>query len=152
MLWIYSSPPSVVKQQIAALLAPQKSDTQLQYVDVQMQSGANDCGLFAIVFATALCHGELPGKYIFERRAMRGHLMKCLEAGEFSMFPVRKIRLSSKRIKSTSIIKVYCDCRMPELPSSSMVQCTKCHEWFHFLCVDVCGLNHKSSWFCTLCL
>ena len=58
----------------------QKSDTQLQYVDVQMQSGANDCGLFAIAFATALCHGELPGKYIFERRAMRGHLMKCLEA------------------------------------------------------------------------
>ena len=92
-----------------------------------------------------------PGKYVFEQRAMRGHLMKCLEAGQFSMFPVRKIRRSSKRIKSTSIIKVYCDCQMPELPSS-MVQCTKCHEWFHFLCVDVCGLNHKSSWFCTLCL
>ena len=148
---LYSSPPAVVKQQIAALLATPKSEIQLQYVDVQMQSGANDCGLFAIAFATALCLGELPGKYIFEQRAMRGHLMKCLEAGEFSMFPVRKIRRSSKRIKSTSIIKVYCDCRMPELPSS-MVQCTKCHEWFHFLCVDVCGLNHKSSWFCTLCL
>ena len=84
-----------------------------------------------------------PGKYIFEQRAMRGHLMKCLEAGEFSMFPVRKIRRSSKRIKSTSIIKVYCDCRMPELPSSSMVQCTKRREWFHFLHVNVCGLNQN---------
>ena len=149
---LYSPPPAVMKQQNAALLTTQKSEIQLQYVDVQMQSGANDCGLFAIAFATTLCLGELPGKYIFEQRAMRGNLMKCLEAGEFSMFPVRKIRRSSKRIKSTSIIKVYCDCRMPELPSSSMVQCTKCHEWFHFLCVNVCGLNQKSSWFCTLCL
>jgi len=101
-------------QQIAALLATQKSEIQLQYVDIQMQSGANDCGLLAIAFATALCHGELPGKYIFEQRAMRGQLMKCLEAREFSMFPVRKIRRSSKQIKSTSIIKIYCDCRMPE--------------------------------------
>ena len=68
---LYSSPPAVVKQQIAALLATPKSEIQLQYVDVQMQSGANDCGLFAIAFATALCLGELPGKYIFEQRAMR---------------------------------------------------------------------------------
>ena len=78
--------------------------------------------------------------------------MKCLAAGEFSMFPVRKLRRSSKRIKSTSAIKVYCDCRMPELPSSSMVQCIKCREWFHFQCVDVRGLNQKAAWFCTFCL
>ena len=125
---LYSSPPVVVKQQIAALLATRKPAIPLKYVDVQMQSGANDCGLFAIAFATALCSGELPGKYVFEQSAMRGHLMKCLAAGEFSMLPVRKLRRSSKRIKSTSAIKVYCDCRMPELPSSSMVQCIKCRE------------------------
>ena len=60
---LYSSPPVVVKQQIAALLATRKPAIPLKYVDVQMQSGANDCGLFAIAFATALCSGELPGKY-----------------------------------------------------------------------------------------
>ena len=47
------------------------------------------------------------------------------------------------QLPSCSIIKVYCDGWMPELPSSSTVQCTKCREWFHILHANVCGLNQN---------
>ena len=145
---LYCSPPVVVKQQTASLLATQKPKIPRKYVDVQMQSGGNDCGLFAIAFATALCLGELPGRYIFEQSSMRAPLIHCLETGEFSMFPVRKMRRNAKRVKSTTNIQVYYECRMTELPSSEIVQCTKCHEWFHFLCINVHGLGKKTAWFC----
>ena len=35
-----------MKLQIASLLATQKFEIPLKYVEVQMQSGTNDCGLF----------------------------------------------------------------------------------------------------------
>ena len=58
-------------------------------MDVQMQSGTYDCGLFAIAFATALVGGEHPGKFLFNQDSMRQHLIKCLELGEITMFPVK---------------------------------------------------------------
>ena len=48
------SPHVTVKQHIAALLATQMSEIELKYVDVQMQSGHNDCGIFAIALAAIL--------------------------------------------------------------------------------------------------
>ena len=55
---------------------------------MQMQSENYDCGIFAIVFATALVHGEHPGKFLFNQDPMKRYLMKCLELGEM-MFPVK---------------------------------------------------------------
>ena len=39
-----------------------------------MQSGTDDCGLFAIAFATALVHNEHPGKFLFKQDSMKQHL------------------------------------------------------------------------------
>ena len=133
---MFCSPHLAVKQQIAALLATQMSEIEMKYVDVQMQSGHNECGMFAIAYATTLCLGEQPDNYILEQGAVRRHLIKFLEKGTFDMFPVRKTRRQSTRIKSTATIKVFCDCRMPELPSSGMVQCKNCREWYHLLCTN----------------
>ena len=46
----------------------------LKFVDVQMQSGTYDCGLFAIAHATALALGEQPGNYLYDQPKMRKHL------------------------------------------------------------------------------
>ena len=88
------------KVQISSiLLATKQPVIRLKYMDVQMQSGQADCGLFAIAFVTALSHGLHPGACIFEQNLMRSHLLKCFENGKLSMFPVRKTRRVAEKVK-----------------------------------------------------
>ncbi len=72
-----------------------------------MQSGSNDCGLFAVAFATV---EEDPTNLFFDQETMRGHLFKC---GFFVSFPRKKEPGPTKAIRE--IIDIYCNCRMPEL-------------------------------------
>ena len=95
-------------------------------MNVQMQSGTYDCGLFAIAFATALVHGEHPGKFLFNQDSMRLHLMRCLELGEMTMFPIKKMRRSAGRTKSEDIIELHCSCHMPEIPGVDVIECSAC--------------------------
>jgi len=46
----------------------------LEFMDVAMQSGSYDCGLFAIAFAAALALGKKPELFSFEQSKMRTHL------------------------------------------------------------------------------
>ena len=55
---LYHTVSSCMKRQIAALLETKHNVITLKHMDVQMQSGTYDCGLFAIAFATARVHGE----------------------------------------------------------------------------------------------
>ena len=52
---------------------------RLRHMDVQMQSGGYDCGLFAVAFTTALVHG----RFLFDRD-------KLSAVEELTPFPVRK--------------------------------------------------------------
>ncbi|CAH3191515.1 unnamed protein product, partial [Porites evermanni] len=54
---------------------------------VQKQKGYNDCALFAITFATTLCHGGDPTTKRYDQRAMRPHLVDCLESSRMTEFP-----------------------------------------------------------------
>ena len=49
------------------------------YIDVKMQQGCDDGGLFAIAFATLLARGEQPGSFLYEQKAMRKQLIESLE-------------------------------------------------------------------------
>ena len=60
---LYCSLSSALKWQIAALLATKEKKISVHFMDVQMQAGGDDCGVVAIVFATALCCGHPPGKF-----------------------------------------------------------------------------------------
>ncbi len=150
----YSTCPPECKAQIATLLATEHSSFQLNYINVQMQSGSNDCGLFAIAFATALVFAEKPGTFFFDQAEMRKHLLKCLITREITQFPVKRMRHSHKNIKRTEKVKVYCKCRMPELPGSKWIECSKCGSWFHIdICVNVSDkyLKENCSWYCHQC-
>jgi len=57
-------------------------------VQPQRQKGSDDCGLFAIANATAVCFGVDPRSCRFDQNQMRQHLVLCLESGKMSMFPV----------------------------------------------------------------
>ena len=69
--------------------------------------GTCDCGLFAIVFATAIVMGEKPEEMQFDQMKMRRHLWKCLENKKMEMFSViekedQKRPDLSKKWKSTT--------------------------------------------------
>ena len=76
---MYMCVPTIAKAQIEVLLTTEEPSIKLNFMDVQMQSGGYDCGLFAIAFATALVLGEKPGGFLFDQQKMRAHLIKCLE-------------------------------------------------------------------------
>ena len=114
---MYMCLPTMAKAQIATLLATEQPAIKVNYMDVHMQSGGYDCGLFAIAFATALVYGNQPGHFIFHQEKMRAHLIQCLQQQEMSLFSVKKMRRSS-RVKSDDEIRIYCVCRMPELTNT----------------------------------
>ena len=89
---MYSGASECVQCQIATLLASPSSHITLKFMDVQMESGTYDCGLFAVAFATALTFGYNPGQYFFDQPSMREHLWNCLRYQNMSMFPVIKER------------------------------------------------------------
>ena len=152
---LYSSCSSNVQQQIACLLKEERPNIDLHFVDVHMQSGGSDCGAFAIAYATALCLGELPGKFRFDQTVMRRHLLRCLELQHFTMFPVQSERRQGGRIRSKQTIKLYCQCRMPDIAGEPMIRCNKCKEWFHGkICVAVPQKAWKTNapWFCPNCI
>ena len=143
-----------IKNQIAALLATKRKEIKLKFMDVQIQSGGYDCGLFAIAFATAIVLGNEPGKFFFDQSVMRRHLKNCLESENMSLFPVKRTRRGEGKVKSEDSIEVFCECRMPPLPGVDMVQCSSCEEWFHVSCVSVPSKAMectKEQWFCQQC-
>lgn len=151
---MYPSAGTHVKAQIAALLHTTSPEIRLHFMDVQMQAGGSDCGLFAIAFATALALGKQPGQYRFDQTKMRQHLCKCLESRKIKLFPYTKQRRATESsIKNIETVRVYCVCRMPELPGTQWVECSRCKEWYH---TDTCvpasqDINHKANWYCMNC-
>ena len=106
-------------------------------------------GLYAIAYATSLCHGD---DVKYNSQEMRQHLMHCLEAGIITRFP------STHRTNGPPLaeedIPVYCYCRIRQ--KGNMIECSNCEEWFH-LKYDhsVSRKNWKKpsySWLCRNCV
>ena len=53
---LHMSVPKAVKELIADLMQWKGKEITINYCDVQWQIGADDCGIFAITFATAICN------------------------------------------------------------------------------------------------
>ena len=80
--------PETTAQQIASMLAyNENTEILLEYCRVQQQSGPNDCGLFALAFATSLCFGVCPTVTDYKQDSMRKHLYDCLKNRTMTPFP-----------------------------------------------------------------
>ena len=101
----------------------------LNFVDVQMQSGTYDCGLFAVAFATALTLGHNPGQFFFDQQAIRRHLWTCLKNNKMLTFPVKRERRNKQKINATQQIPIFCSCQLPAMTGVQMIECTKCKVW-----------------------
>ena len=151
---MHRSVGSCTKRQVAVLLHTNQSHIKIQMMDIHLQSGGSDCGLFAIANATALVYGLAPGSQLYNQAEMRRHLWRCLKEGNLIPFPILKTRRCTglARVKSTDIIKIYCSCRMPD--SGHMIQCSNCREWYHIRCVQPSkkSIDNKSTqWLCRDC-
>ena len=116
--------PRTTKKVIADILQCQKRSITIIYEDVQQQAGSNDCGCYAIAYATTLSHGEDPAKMQYRQQAMRDHLFRGLEAGELTRFPTQGERSPAK---PSTRLPVYCICRLTD-DGSKMIQCSTCDE------------------------
>ena len=135
-----------VTKQICTILRQESMYVTANKVPIQQQHGNEDCGLFAIATAVALCHGYEPNKIMFRQDRLRSHLVNCLEDGEFTMFPF-DVNIRQKRIKSQKI-RVYCKCRRPR-DASSMIKCHNCSEWYHSQCVEDRIASPDSPFLCS---
>jgi len=59
----------------------------VKFPTVQHQPNYNDCGVFAIAFATSLLFNIKPDKVKYEHKLMRPHLIQMLETNIIQHFP-----------------------------------------------------------------
>ena len=71
----------------------------------QRQTGSNDCGLFALAFAFALCDKQNPSALCFFQKGFRKHFNSCVQAKEASAFPSQeKMKLPTrKEVRRTTL-------------------------------------------------
>ena len=55
-------------------------------VGTQRQTGAQDCGLFAIAFVISIAFAQDPGKMTYNQSKMREHSIKCLNKKAIQVF------------------------------------------------------------------
>ena len=126
---------SDVKELIADLLQWKGNYITIHYCDVQWQVGGNDCGIFAIAFATAICNGDEQASIMFDQNNMWNHLKICFDNGKLTPSPERSRKGRIKAAKEDTL-PVHCTCRLPD-KGDLMIQCTKCKTWYHTTCVNI---------------
>lgn len=80
-----------------------------------------------LIFATALCHRMSPAQLLFYQSKMRHHLLKWLEQGYFTIFPVRQ-RSRKVTVKAVQYIRTHCTCCMQSIDGIDMMECTASND------------------------
>ena len=125
----------------------------LQWPQIHKQDGGDDCGLFAIANATALCYGFDPTQFSWQQGAMRAHLKTCINDGRMTMFPCKRKRRGGS-VAKTQKMKLFCHCRQPEVGQTPMIQCCTCKSWYHGSCdnvPDIAWTDDDYRFVCTKC-
>ena len=94
----FLSTNGLIKETVSVLENIYGSFGQYITTDVTQQLGVKDCGLFAIAFITALCHGQQPENFRIHQKEMRNHFIACIEARDIKPFPATK-KETEKTIK-----------------------------------------------------
>lgn len=154
---LYSSVSTWTKMQIASILNTPQDNMSLIIKRFQKQSGAVDCGLFAIAAAISICFGKDPSTAKYDQKKMRKHLYKCIEGKEITPFPEIPCNIpSTNNIKKSITVPLYCICRLPDNREERMIECCICSKWFHQTCLTIkrevfLSKTLSSSWICRAC-
>ena len=83
------SVPTVTKEQISTIMFAQQKAITLGFQPIKSQHGSSDCELFALAFATSLCHQETPVEINYTQYKLHSHLLDCFTRARSSR--MRKI-------------------------------------------------------------
>ena len=144
--------PIRVEQTTCQLLRTNLDFINMRVVDVQQQRGGRDCGLFAIIFAVALCLGKDPIQSVIKQTMLRKALTDCFEQKDISTLldavSFKPNPSNTNRILYQWVCKVLCHCRMPD-DEELMVPCSSCRQWYHGSCES--GDFLDPQWICIKC-
>jgi len=59
----------------------------------KQELGSNNCGVFAVVTATAIAFSFDPSQVKFKETEIQRHLLQCFEDGSMTPFPCHNIEL-----------------------------------------------------------
>ena len=140
--------------QACLILHSTEPQVTIRVVNVGLQQGYDDCGLFSVAMAYDLCCGVDPSTKLYVQDQMRSHLHSCFNNKQMKPFPSCSTNIAMAVI-CIFTVKVYCTCRMPE-GSKFMVCCDSCSEWYHGDCVTVPqeireNENNEVVWRCPRC-
>ena len=150
---LYRKPNATAAEHACHILL--HTDDQLMFMNekVQRQMGSSDCGLYALEFATDLCHGIDPtSPRSYDQALMRHHYVECLEKGRMAPFPSSTRRVIYHNDQKRTLFQISCGCRLPN-DKKDYVQCFKCSGWYHLDCERVrdWAVNSKRKWQCQKC-
>ena len=144
--------PIRVEQTTCQLLRTNLDFINMRVVDVQQQRGGRDCGLFAIIFAVALCLGKDPIQSVIKQTMLRKALTDCFEQKDISTLldsvSFKPNPGNTNRILYQWVCKVLCHCRMPD-DEELMVPCSSWKQWYHGSCES--GGFLDPQWICIKC-
>ena len=149
---LYHKPcPLLIDHVCRMLLCPLDTVTFLNE-KVQRQFGGSNCGLFALAFATDLCHGLDPTTQTYSQSQMRQHYISCLESGQMTPFPKTSKRVQYHLSCMKTSVPIYCLCRLPN-DKKQYVECFTCDGWYHPDCASVpkWAINSRLQWRCQKC-
>ena len=87
---LHMQPSTDTKRVIADMLQYKGDEITVDVCNVVKQAGASDCGIFALAYATAVCHGLDPTALCFDQRKLRQHVVDCIENKFVTPFPVTR--------------------------------------------------------------
>lgn len=144
-----------VVPQACLILHSSEPQVTIQLVNVGLQQGYDDCGLFSVAMAYDLCCGVDPSTKLYVQDQMRSHLHSCFNKKQMKPFPFCSTNIAM-RVICNFTVEVFCTCRMPSKESEWMVCCDSCSEWYHEDCVTVPheireNENNEEFWQCPRC-
>ena len=148
----YTSISTDTQNVIATLLCSSADAITAHIMNVSKQTGSTDCALFAMAYLTHLALGEDPTTVIFRQAELRLHLIKLLESGIVTTFPILKKRRQSG-VHHSEKFNIYCQCRLPDT-GKLMVCCDICSLWYHEPCIkDELSISklQEETWACSKC-
>ena len=136
-------------EQISMLtFSTNSTQINIDFKDMQRQSGEVDCGLFAIASAACLCEGTDPSVHAWNQDDMRKHLNDCFETGTIQLFKSAKRR--NRKSKAVQTVPLHCLCRTGRIIKKDMILCEQCHLYYHYTCVNL-SAQPKERFTCQNC-
>ena len=110
---LYTGVTFPTKMQIAKLLAAEHSPIRCVIDTRQVQTGTDDCGLFALAAATSICF-NCPTSLKYDQPALRPHFNTCMRNGIMTPFPSSMTAVRRQPLIKCVDIDVFCSCRLTD--------------------------------------